>query len=368
MQKMVKRVIIGGGGTGGHIFPAISIANALRDKNPGIGILFVGALGKLEMEKVPEAGYDIIGLPVEGLQRKLSLKIFSFIVKLWKSMQMSKKIIEDFKPDVVVGVGGYASGPILRAAVTKGIPVVIQEQNSYAGITNRILARSAIKILVAYQGMERFFPAERMVMTGNPVRQDIVNMKALKKEGIEHFGLSENRETILILGGSLGSRTINRSIIGALGRIPEKVQLLWQTGKYYYDEAISRHKESGAANVVVVDFIKRMDMAYSLADVIISRAGAGTISELAIAGKPVILVPSPNVAEDHQTRNALAMKNKDAVIIVKDNEAEISLINEALNLINDRNRKIELSENLKKLAIPDSASRIASEIMELVKP
>jgi UDP-N-acetylglucosamine--N-acetylmuramyl-(pentapeptide) pyrophosphoryl-undecaprenol N-acetylglucosamine transferase len=364
---MNKKVIIGGGGTGGHIFPAISIANALREKDPGIQILFVGAQGRLEMEKVPEAGYRIIGLPVAGFQRRLNLKIFSFLVKLWKSMQMSKKIIKDFKPDIAVGVGGFASGPIMRAAIDVRIPVIIQEQNSYAGITNRMLAKSAAKICVAYEGMEKFFPSDRIVITGNPVRQDLINIKVSKNEGLKHFGLSDNKETILILGGSLGARTINNSVMNILERIPENVQVIWQTGKYYYEEAFEKYKNSEVKNVVVVDFIRRMDLAYEVADVIISRAGAGTISELAIIGKPIILVPSPNVAADHQTFNAKSLKNRNAAILIPDSEAETSLMEEALNLINDKKKRIELSENLKKLAIPDSASRIADEILSLVK-
>ena len=361
---MIKKVIIGGGGTGGHVFPAISIANALRLLSPEIDILFVGALGKLEMIKVPEAGYKIIGLPVIGLQRKFSLKIFSFFLMLRRSMSLSRSIIKEFKPDVAIGVGGYASGPILKVASRNKIPIYIQEQNSYAGITNRLLARSAKKIFVAYEGMDKYFPADRVIITGNPVRQDLINVKVDKTECIEYFGLANKKETILILGGSLGAGTINKSVFSVLDKVPSNMQLLWQTGKYYFDEAVKRRDQSGAENVFVVDFINRMDLAYNVADIIISRAGAGTISELAIVGKPVILIPSPNVAEDHQTHNALALKNKNAAILVRDVDAEKSLFDEAFNLVNDKNNREILSDNLKLMAIPDSANRIAFEILE----
>jgi len=364
---MHKRVIIGGGGTGGHIFPAISIANALRAADKDIDILFVGALGKIEMDKVPEAGYKIIGLPVAGFQRKLSFKSITFFFKLWQSMRMSKKIIKDFNPNVAVGVGGYASGPILKAAARKNIKLVIQEQNSYAGVTNKILARSASKICVAYDGMERFFPKEKIIYTGNPVRKDIVNITALKEPSIAHFGLNPNKQTILILGGSLGARTVNNSIIASLDKIPDNVQVLWQCGKLYYAEMKTRLEESGKKNIVLKEFIREMDQAFCLADLIISRAGAGTLSELAIVGKAVILVPSPNVAEDHQTKNALALVNKFAAIMVKDVDSSEKLIDTAIALMNNTEQRELLSKNLKKLAITDSADRIAKEILSLIE-
>ncbi len=364
---MHKRVIIGGGGTGGHIFPAISIANALRAADKDIEILFVGALNKIEMDKVPEAGYKIIGLPVAGFQRKLSLKNFTFFLKLWQSMRMSKKIINDFKPDVAVGVGGYASGPILKAAAQKNIPIVIQEQNSYAGVTNKILARSASKICVAYDGMERFFPAKKIILTGNPVRKDIVTMSASKAPSLLHFGLDPKKQTILILGGSLGARTINNSIIHSLNKIPDSVQVLWQCGKLYYSEMKTKLDESGKKNIVLKEFIREMDQAFCAADVIISRAGAGTLSELAIVGKPSILVPSPNVAEDHQTQNALSLVNKRAAIMVIDIESKELLIDKTLSLLNNPKEREKLSGNLKKLAIMDSAERIAKEILRLIE-
>jgi UDP-N-acetylglucosamine--N-acetylmuramyl-(pentapeptide) pyrophosphoryl-undecaprenol N-acetylglucosamine transferase len=364
---MSKRVIIGGGGTGGHIFPAISIANALRSFDKNIDILFVGALKKIEMDKVPEAGYKIIGLPVAGFQRKLSLKSISFFVKLAQSMLKSSRIISEFKPDVAVGVGGYASGPILKAAARRKIPIVIQEQNSYAGITNRILAKSASKICVAYDGMERFFPADKIILTGNPIRRDIIALSSDKEASVRHFGLDPGKQTILILGGSLGARTINNSITRSFDRIPDNVQLLWQCGKLYFPEMRDRLEKSGLKNIVLKEFIREMDLAFCAADVIISRAGAGTISELAIVSKPVILVPSPNVAEDHQTRNALSLVNKGAGILVKDPEASELLMDRAFSLLKNTEERQKLSENLKKLAIPDSAERIAKEILKLIE-
>jgi UDP-N-acetylglucosamine--N-acetylmuramyl-(pentapeptide) pyrophosphoryl-undecaprenol N-acetylglucosamine transferase len=363
---MSKRVIIGGGGTGGHIFPAISIANALCSADKEIEILFVGALNKIEMEKVPEAGYKIIGLPVAGFQRKLSLKSLSFFVKLWQSMQRSKKIIRDFKPDLALGVGGYASGPILKAAARKEIPIIIQEQNSYAGITNKILAKSAVKICVAYDGMERFFPKEKIILTGNPVRKDIINLSSDKEVALSHFGLEPDKQTILILGGSLGARTINNSIASNLQSIPDDVQMLWQCGKLYFSEMKEKLEKSGKSNIVLLEFIREMNLAFCAADIIISRAGAGTISELALVAKPVILVPSPNVAEDHQTQNALSLVNKGAAILIKDSEASEVLIKRVLSLVKNTEERRKMSENLQKLAISDSAERIAAEILMLI--
>lgn len=364
---MNRRVIIGGGGTGGHVFPAISIADALVEADPEINILFVGAEGKIEMEKVPEAGYRIIGIPVTGFRRKFSPEIFSFLYRLVKSMILSKKIINDFNPHVAVGVGGYASGPILRAALVRGVPVLLQEQNSYPGVTNRILAKSASKVCVAFDGMEQYFPAGKIVLTGNPVRKEIAEMKACRDEALEYFGLSDKKQTILILGGSLGAGTINKSVMNILPGIPENVQMIWQTGKSYYIRAKEKKAETGASGIIVTDFLTRMDLAYMAADIIISRAGAGTISELAIAGKPVILVPSPNVAEDHQTKNALSLVNKNSAVLVKDSDAERILMNEAFCLLADPGKRQILSENIKKLAIPDSAKRIAKVIMEIIR-
>ncbi len=363
-----KNIIISGGGTGGHVFPAISIANAIKEIEPETNILFVGALGKIEMEKVPAAGYEIIGLPVAGLQRKLTVKNISFVFKLISSLRKSKKIIKKFKPDVVVGVGGYASGPVLRKANKRGIPTLIQEQNSYAGITNKLLAKRAVKICVAYEGMEKYFPKEKIILTGNPVRQDLLDKIGNRNEALKHFDLEENKKTILVIGGSLGARTINQSIIKDLDKIGKsEYQLLWQTGKYYFDDAEKVADESGHKNIKVLDFIKRMDFAYAAADVIISRAGAGTISELCLVGKPVILVPSPNVAEDHQTKNAMALVNKNAAIMIKDAESKEKLITEALNLINNEKQIEALSENIKGMALRDSAKIIAEEVLKLVR-
>lgn len=366
MSQKNKNIIISGGGTGGHIFPAISIANAIKEIEPETNILFVGALGKIEMEKVPAAGYEIIGLPVAGLQRKLTVKNVSFIFKLMSSLRKSKKIIKDFNPHVVVGVGGYASGPVLRSANRKGIPTLIQEQNSYAGITNKLLAKKAQKICVAYEGMEKYFPEEKIILTGNPVRQDLLRKIENKDEALKHFELEQNKKTILVIGGSLGARTINQSVIKDIEKIGNSdFQLLWQTGKYYYDDAKKVAEDSKFKNIQVLDFIKRMDYAYAAADVIISRAGAGTISELCLVGKPVILVPSPNVAEDHQTKNAMALVNKNAAIMIKDIEAKEKLIATTLELINDEKLIKVLSENIKKMALHDSAKIIAEEVLKL---
>ena len=366
MKPKNKNIIISGGGTGGHIFPAISIANAIKEIEPETNILFVGALGRIEMEKVPAAGYDIIGLPVAGLQRRLTIKNISFIFKLISSLRKSRNIIKDFKPDVVVGVGGYASGPVLRIANKRGIPTVIQEQNSYAGITNKLLAKKAKKICVAYEGMEKYFPKEKIILTGNPVRQDLLEKIGSKEEAIKHFKLEQDKKTILVIGGSLGARTINQSLIGDIEKIGKsEFQLLWQTGKYYFDDAKKVVEESDCKNIKVLDFIIRMDMAYSAADIIISRAGAGTISELCLVEKPVILVPSPNVAEDHQTKNAMALVNKNAAIMIKDTEAREKLIDSALDLIQNKEQIKILSENIKGMALRDSAKIIAKEVLKL---
>ena len=361
-----KRIIIGGGGTGGHVFPAISIAKAIMELEPEAEMLFVGAENKLEMEKVPEAGFQIVGLPVAGFQRKQLWKNTSFLFKLYRSMRKSAKIIESFRPAIAVGVGGYASGPILRAAANRKIPVVIQEQNSYAGVTNRILAKRSARIFVAYDGMEKYFPPEKIVFTGNPIRQGITGSQAKKEDGLKYFGFTGSKRVILIIGGSLGAGSINRSIENGLDRLGKDFQIIWQTGKIYHDAIISRVDPGGNPNLVILPFIKHMDMAYGAADIIISRAGAGTISELAVAGKPVILVPSPNVAEDHQTKNAMALVRKNAAIHIPDNQTSLKLVDACMAVLEDEKMRRQLSENIRALAIPDAADRIAREILELI--
>lgn len=367
-EQQHKRIIISGGGTGGHIFPAISIANALKAIDPGIDLLFVGAEGRMEMEKVPASGYRIIGLPVEGLSRKLSLRNFAVLFKLVRSLSKASWIIRDFKPHVAVGVGGYASGPLLRRAGSMGIPTLIQEQNSYAGVTNRLLAKRASKICVAYEGMEKYFDKSKIILTGNPVRKDISNMKVLKKDALKSFGFTDSKPVVLILGGSLGSATINNSILNGLDRLKEKgCQVIWQTGKYYF--VSMRKKSSGIVNddIKVLDFIDKMEYAYGAADIIVSRAGAGTISELCLTSRPVILVPSPNVAEDHQTRNALALSEKGAAITIADRDAGEELVGAVLELLGNAKRRDELGRNIAGLAIDNSDVRIANEIIKLAE-
>lgn len=368
-EKNPLRVIVSGGGTGGHIFPAISIANAIRDIRPDADILFVGALGRMEMQRVPAAGYRIEGLPIAGFNRKNLFKNFSVLLKILKSQRLAKKIIRDFKPQVVVGVGGYASGPTLKVAAKMGIPTLLQEQNSYAGVTNKLLAKSARRICVAYDGMERFFPAEKIIKTGNPVRQNLLDNKVSRDEAIAHFGLDPKRRTILIIGGSLGARTMNESVLQHLEDIRrnQKVQFIWQTGKYYsqqISEALA--KEDAVENLFVADFVSDMDKAYAAADLVISRAGASSISELCLLGKPCILVPSPNVAEDHQTKNALALSTRSAAILVKDSEAPNTLITLAMETVGDDAKLKDLSINVEKLAYHNSAQTIAEEVMKLV--
>ncbi|MFW5821494.1 MAG: undecaprenyldiphospho-muramoylpentapeptide beta-N-acetylglucosaminyltransferase, partial [Bacteroidota bacterium] len=320
----------------------------------------------LEMEKVPEAGFKIEGLPVAGFQRKLSMKNISFFFRLWRSLKISAKIISDFQPDMAIGVGGYASGPILRAAAGKNIPVFIQEQNSYAGITNRMLAKKARKIFVAYEGMEKYFPANKIILTGNPVRADIFESTISKKKAYGHFGFEESKPVVLVIGGSLGAGTINKSILKGIDHFGDRIQLLWQTGKYYYESIISSARGLNTKNIKILPFISEMMNAYTVADIIISRAGAGTISELALVGKPVILVPSPNVAEDHQTRNARALVSKNAAIHVADSEAEEKLVKTCIDLLENKEKRKALSENIKSLALPDSANRIADEILKMI--
>ena len=367
-MKSGKKIIISGGGTGGHIFPAIAIANALKNIDPGIQILFVGAKGRMEMEKVPAAGYKIIGLDIRGIQRKSLWKNVMFPVKLLLSVRESVKIIKDFKPDAAVGVGGYASGPLLYAASLKGIPYLIQEQNSYAGVTNKWLGKKAQKICVAFDGMEKFFPYNRIIKTGNPIRKDAVNVAGKHMQALELFNLSAFKKTILITGGSLGARTLNDSVLAGLDKIiAADVQIIWQTGKFYYKSIIERLGENYHPDVRIVEFLNRMDLAYAAADIIISRAGAGTIAELCVLKKPVILVPSPNVAEDHQTKNALALVQENAAAFVADRDAATKLIDKALELLSDKETQKKLSDNIGKLAMPDADEVIAREVMKMVR-
>jgi UDP-N-acetylglucosamine--N-acetylmuramyl-(pentapeptide) pyrophosphoryl-undecaprenol N-acetylglucosamine transferase len=361
-----KKVIISGGGTGGHIFPAISIANALRKIDPETEILFVGAEGRMEMEKIPAAGYKIIGLPVAGLYRSLSFKNFSVLIKLLKSLNKAKKVIKEFSPDVVVGVGGYASGPVLRQAGKMGIPTLIQEQNSYAGVTNKLLAKRAAAICVAYDGMGKYFPSEKIIKTGNPVRQHFDNLQSLQDEALAFFNLNKEFPVVLVLGGSLGAGSINNCMSENINKLRDSdCQWLWQTGKYYFENIKALVSLSFSGNISVHGFINRMDYAFAAADIIISRAGAGTISELCLVGKPVILIPSPNVAEDHQTRNAEALSSKDAAMLIPDNKAGKILVDEAIKLISDQKRRVMFSENILKMADRDADVRIAEEIFKL---
>ena len=363
-----QKFIISGGGTGGHIFPAISIANALKKKRPDAKFLFVGAEGRMEMEKVPNAGYEIVGLPVSGLNRGSLLKNFKVLFRLFKSLRMAKKVVRDFAPDIAVGVGGYASGPTLYMAHRSGIPTVLQEQNSYAGVTNKLLAKKAAKICVAYEGMERFFPQDKIILTGNPVRQDFLEVTPKAQEAYDFFHFSPAKKTLLIIGGSLGARTINQSVIAGLSKLKEAgIQVLWQTGKLYYEGALKAYEPFKTDDIVVTDFVKRMDYAYSIADLVVSRAGASSISELCLLGKPSILVPSPNVAEDHQTKNAQALATRNAAVMVADKDANSLLLDEAIRMIEDEALLNELGENAKKMAQLDSADRIADEILKLIE-
>jgi UDP-N-acetylglucosamine--N-acetylmuramyl-(pentapeptide) pyrophosphoryl-undecaprenol N-acetylglucosamine transferase len=363
-----KRVIISGGGTGGHVFPAISIANALRKIDKDIEILFVGAEGKMEMEKVPAAGYKIVGLPVAGISRKNILKNFLVFIKLITSLRLAKKTIREFKPDVAVGVGGYASGPVLKQAGRMGIPILIQEQNGYAGMTNKLLAKKASVICVAYDGMDKYFPADKIIKTGNPVRQNFDDLGRFRDEALEFFGLKKELPVILILGGSLGAGTINKCLRNNIETLMNSdCQWLWQTGKYYFDDVKKLVPGRAFGKIAVHAFIDRMDLAFAAAGIIISRAGAGTISELFLVGKPVILVPSPNVAEDHQTKNAMALAEKDAAIVVSDDNAEKRLVGEAIKLVFDYQKKKTLSENIAKMAERDADIRIAREVLKLIE-
>lgn len=365
---MAKRVIISGGGTGGHIFPAIAIANALKKIDPQTEVLFVGANGRMEMEKVPAAGYKIIGLDISGFQRASLLKNILLPFKVLKSVLKARAIIKDFKPDAAVGVGGYASGPLLYAASQMNIPYLIQEQNSYAGITNKWLAKNAKLICVAFQGMEKFFPKAKILLTGNPIRKESIDIENKRLQAAEYFGITAAKLTILIIGGSLGSGTLNKSVLGALDKIiAADVQVIWQTGKYYFQSINEQLKGKEHANIKVLEFLNRMDLAYAASDLIISRAGAGTIAELCVIKKPVILVPSPNVAEDHQTKNANALVVNNAALLVTDANAENELMDIALNLINNKEKCDQLAKQIGEMELPHSDEIIANEVFKLAK-
>ncbi|MGZ3862900.1 MAG: undecaprenyldiphospho-muramoylpentapeptide beta-N-acetylglucosaminyltransferase [Bacteroidia bacterium] len=362
------KVILSGGGTGGHIFPAVSIANQIKKQVPDAEILFVGALGRMEMEKVPAAGYKIIGLWISGLQRKLTLSNFSFPFKVISSVLKAKKILKDFKPHVVIGTGGYASGPMLRAASSKGIPTLIQEQNAYPGITNKLLAKKVNVICTGCDGMEKFFPKEKIVFTGNPVRQDISGVDGKRNAGMEFFGLDPNKKVLLVVGGSLGAKGINEALGVNLQLLADNdIQLLWQTGKVYIETAKQQVSPFASKNIKALDFITKMDLAYAVADCVVSRAGAGAVAELCIIKKPSILVPLPTAAEDHQTKNAMALVEKNAAILVKDIEAKGKLVQEAVALMKNEARQKELKENIGKSAMPNAAEKIAEEVFKLIK-
>ena len=382
------KYLISGGGTGGHIFPAVSIANALREADPSCDILFVGALGRMEMERVPQAGYPIIGLPVKGFDRSHPWRNIRVVIDLVRSMLQARKIVRTFRPDVGIGVGGYASGAAMKVAAKMGVPILLQEQNGFAGVTNKLLKDDAKKICVAYEGMERFFPKEKLILTGNPVRQNLTT--GTKEDAIKYFNeefgvnLSADKKTLLIIGGSLGARTINQSIIAHLTELLQSdIQVIWQTGKNYFPECETALKENNSkflshhgsndnskihnSKLICTAFLSQMPLAYALADLVISRAGASSISELCLLGKPSILVPSPNVAEDHQTHNAMALVRKDAAVLVKDVDAQNDLISTALSLIKDNPQLDILKKNILTLALPDSARLIAEEVMKLAK-
>jgi len=362
------RILISGGGTGGHIYPAIAIANAWMDKHPDTEILFVGAQGKMEMQKVPEAGYSIQGLPVAGLQRKLTLANLSFPIKLWRSLRMASKIVQEFQPQVVVGVGGYASGPVLYAAQQKGIPTLLQEQNSYAGLTNKLLAKKASKICVAYPEMERFFPKEKLKLTGNPVRKDLLDMAGKREQGIEVFGLDPNRKTVFVLGGSLGARTLNQAMLKHMVDLEnEGYQVLWQSGKFYFKDMEVALEKVGLTHIHLREFIREMDLAYAAADLIVSRAGALSVSELCLVGKPVIFIPSPNVAEDHQTKNANACVKQGAAVLLADADAVGKFKEYIDDLLQQEHKAQSLATAIKKLAMPDAANALVTELEQLLK-
>lgn len=362
------KVIIGGGGTGGHVFPAIAIAQALRKIDPQIDILFVGAQDKIEMEKVPAAGFNIIGLPAAGFQRKNMLRNISLPFKLIKCMMKSRQIIKDFRPDIAIGVGGYASGPILRAAANFGVPIVLQEQNSHAGVTNQILAKKASRIFTAYDGMDKYFDSAKIKFAGNPVRADIADNSCTREEALAHFGLNPNKITVLSVGGSLGAGTINKSILAHIDEFAKSdIQIIWQTGKYYYDSIMKSLEGKNYPDIHPMAFVKRMDLAYKAADVVVSRSGALSVSELCLAAKPVLFIPSPNVAEDHQTKNAMALVSKGAADILKDAEAEAKFFDSVSSLCNNQQLREQYSANIAKLAVKNSADLIAADIVGMIR-
>ena len=361
------RLIISGGGTGGHVFPAIAIANAFHERHPDADILFVGAQGKMEMIRVPEAGYKIIGLWISGLSRKLSLSLLTFPFKLISSYSRARSIVKDFKPHVTIGTGGYASGPMMMAAVRFNIPTILQEQNSYAGLTNKRLAHKVRRICVAYPGMEKYFPKDKVLITGNPVRKDIINLESKRDKALNHFGFTSNGRTLLVLGGSGGARTINESMLAGIDKlIDSNVQLIWQTGKVYYESVKAQISNKDLRQVRLYDFMKEMDLAYAAANVVVSRAGALSISELCLAKKPCVLVPSPNVAEDHQTKNAMSLVREKAAIIISDQEAKEKLVEEAIKLLHDEKRCLELSGNIERFGKPQATEDIVNEIEKLL--
>lgn len=362
---MKPRFIISGGGTGGHIYPAIAIANELKSRFPDCEILFVGAKDKMEMQKVPQAGYKIEGLWIAGIQRKLTLENLKFPFKLMSSLAKSRKIIKDFKPDVAIGTGGFASGAVVKVAAQMGIPTVIQEQNSYPGITNKLLGKKAKAVCVAYEGLDKFFPKDKIVFTGNPVRQDLLNVTENRLEGLKHFGLNPDKKTLLVLGGSLGARRINQLIEKEMDfMLNQDIQIIWQCGKFYFEEY---KKYNEKEHVQVLSFIDRMDLAYATADVIISRAGASSVSELSIVGKPTIFIPSPNVAEDHQTKNAKAVADKNGAILLRESELNEKFQTVFSDLVSNENRQKTLSENIKMLAKPNATKDIVDEVVKWIK-
>lgn len=362
------KIIISGGGTGGHIFPALSIANEIKRRYPEAEIKFFGAIGRMEMERVPAAGYEIVGLPVRGFDRKNLLKNIPVAIDLFRCMRKARKLIKEFNPDIAIGVGGYVSGPVLKEAQKLGIPTLLQEQNSYAGVTNKLLAKMATRICVAYSDMERFFPADKIIITGNPVRRNLLECKASKEDARRHFGLQEQCKTLLVIGGSLGSRSVNSGVINALGEFDEhNIQVIWQCGKFYADICKKALEESGIKNIVMSPFIGEMDMAYRAADLVVSRAGASSISELQLLGKPAILIPSPNVAEDHQTKNAMALTSKNAAILIKDADCPELLGKEVIRVIENDVILKELAENVAKMALSNAAEHIVDEVERIIK-
>jgi len=364
----MKKVIISGGGTGGHIFPAVAIADELKRQFPSIELLFIGAEGKMEMEKVPQAGYKIIGLPISGLQRKITLQNLALPFKIIKSLLLARKVIKNFNPEIVIGVGGYASGPTLKMAALLGIPTLVQEHNSFAGKTNMSLSKKAHKLCVAYEGMEKFFPKNKIVLTGNPVRFEVTQIEGKREAAIAHYQLDASKPVLLVIGGSLGAKTLNESIIAGIEQFQQHgIQLVWQCGKLYFDDLTNRLKGKDLTGIHLTQFIAKMDLAYAAADVIISRAGAISVSELCLVHKPVILVPSPNVAEDHQTHNAMALVNKNAAILVKDSEARNQLVDVAIDLLNNKEKQQTLAQNIAQLGKPNATKDIVAEIVKIVK-